>query len=380
MENQEIALEADLNMQGLDIDFELYVNNERAAVRSNMLDDNFYGITYSTFRSDIRGFGGLIGLDRATMDMMSDWVEAFYDAMNADHDFMDGLDIGDFEQYKDLFSDFIRNLNRTSERVNIESGGETVSATRVEFTVTADDIIELLNDLYDMLENDDTLRAYFNDMAGDMFGFGGASVYDDEFLDEFRYILDEIERGLDGDITLAFYIGRGDRLLRMELYAYMGFDSEWVEIAVTLDLGASVYDLWILEITVTDDFGTESVSIVWEFSENPRGFIVNTMTATSYHPRGDDTVVFVSAWSPGSGDFTLSYEDDWGLESISGVFLLDGDGGFSLVFDDFDMGFGATLSIGITTTIGAEIEEIEFINLDRWNEALFSLMIGQMLF
>jgi hypothetical protein len=84
----------------------------------------------------------------------------------------------------------------------------------------------------------------------------------------------------------------------------------------------------------------------------------------------DRPVILTSLWSPDSGNFSLSYEDNWGTSGeITGIFTTDGDR-FRLAFDDVGTPGMSSLTITISGQPGAQIRQIEFINIDQWDEGL----------
>jgi hypothetical protein len=274
------------------------------------------------------------------------------------------------DAYRKVFSDFVNNIEITTERIDIDSGGTSVRCTKINFLVTEDTLILLLNDLYEALENDDSIREYFgmldNEFMQEMYNTGFDSMYR-EMMRELRTFVRSFERSFSGDITISFFVGRGNRLLRAEVNTDFRYDGERAGLRATFDFGSSVTDRWVSNITVTDSHGRNSARIVWNYNERSSG-IENSITITA---DGEDPITLTSVWSPNRGDFTLSYDDGWSDGEITGVFTYDNDG-FRLEFDDLSQNHNESLTIGIIVQYSAQIRQIEYINLDRWGETLIN--------
>jgi len=370
-QDREGVIAADIFVNGTNFDLETYINRDRIAARSRLLGDKFYGFRYSTFRSDIRGFGELIGLDDETMNMLADIVDTINDAMNTETGTDDD---GMFSGYTHIITSFFESMEMTSEKTEIDAAGGTVKCTRTDFVISEDAVIKLLNDLYDELKNDKQIREQFESGIYDQllaglylsYAMGGndRSRYD-EFLDELKTLVRDFERYYTGSITFSVFTGRGDRLLRMEVNADIKYDGERIGIRESIDFGASMQDRWTINATVINDDNRSSARIVWDYRIRANS-VENSLTITA---DGEDPVKLTSLWLKNNGDFRLSYEDRWDEGEITGAFIED-EKGFRLELDDLTGDPDTYLTIKITAVNGVEIDSIEFINLDRWGEAL----------
>ena len=360
---REFALLADLSVYGERIDFEAYMNKERIAVGTKMLDNNYYGLTYKTFREDIRGFGNLIGLDKQTMDTLADMVDMISEAMNAKEG---PANIVSVDKYTGMITSFVKKVEMTSEREKLESGGTSIRCTRTDFLVTSDSIIELLNDMLEALQDDEDFKNQYNSIVNNQLFSGTSGVVSyNELMREFRNAIREMERGFSGDVKLSLYIGKGNRLIRLEVHADVKVDSERVRVQATFDFGESATDRWVANMTVNAGSNKTTMRVVWDYRDRSNG-IENTITISV---DGDDQVVLRSLWSPKSGDFSLSYDDGWSEGEITGSFK-ENDKGFVLEIDNLSPGYNDYLSFSIKAQSGAQIRKIDYINLDKWGETL----------
>ena len=391
-QRNEYALIGQVGTFGFMVDFEAHVNAQRAAFGSRMLGGDLYGITYRTFRQDIRPFAEFIGLDNHGMNRLADFVEAFEKSMSQPSPNFSDF----FLPYEDILSSFILRGASRPVRTEIRSGGQDVRVSKISLTATDSDIADLLNDLYDQLEEDENIRAYFENMlsAHGLFlavmlpAFPGYSITDDTagfshhdmFLNEIRDMIRDFERYVTGDIIWDLYIGQGDRLIRADLdidmtvdRRHMGLGRERVGLLASFYFGLSIYDSWEFDLTFIDGANRERVFFVWGYSDGSRG-IENTLTVSTGLDAESESAAMSSHWSPDSGRFTLSYRDQWDSGSLSGVFNVQR-GGFNLQLDHLPMGGNNTLSLDITASPGAQFEPITFINISQWSHSIMGNLL-----
>jgi hypothetical protein len=177
----------------------------------------------------------------------------------------------------------------------------------------------------------------------------------------------EFEHSFAGSVTITYMVGARHRLQSLEVLADMSIYGDRGQIHAVLDLGDSATDRWELDISISDGSFSETVSIVWDYNVNG-GVIENRLTIIA-----DDAsrpIVFSSSWSPDRGDFRLSYSDRWSNNEITGNFTASSRN-FRLLLDNFFPAQSDYLAIEISGEFGANIRRIDFINIDRWDEALF---------
>jgi len=367
-DEKDFAMSAAVSYYDLNIGFEAYLNNERIAFGSRLLDNNYYGFSYSTFRDDIRPFGWLIGIDEEIMDQIADIVDILSDALNGEESAADDAIV---EQFDELFNDFLSGIEMTSDKSEIKSGGEDVKCTKVRLVITQEALLGLVNDVYELLENEETFRGLSGisgfSLQSDVF----SGMYYEEFMSILRESIMEFERSFSGEIALTFYIGRGDRLLRAEIDADIIYDDDRTITNIVFDFGASAQDIWFLDISLTDDNGLSTYSVVWIFQELPDSF-ENTLIISS-PPDQHSLITLTSSWPKDSGVFKLAFidEDSYGDPiEVSGTFIAGGDT-FRLNFDNlFPPDDYRSLTIEIVVEPGADIDHVEFINIDQWSETM----------
>ena len=367
---RDYAIEADVSAYGDKFDLSVFMNKERLAVGSKLLDSNYYGVKYSTFRNDVRSFGDLTGLDEKTMDTLSDIVEMIGDMMNAEDVSKDYV-----KSYSDIMTRFFENCEVKSERDTVESGGSSARCTRVDIVITEDALFALLEDYLTLLEDDDTVDKYLGMFDNELINGAAGNVagsYKDS-IKEMRKLVREFERNYSGDITVSMFVGSRNRLLRAEIDADLRIDGDRTRIKGTFDFGASAQDRWTFNFNITAGDMRETFKVVWDYRERTNT-IENTLAFTD---SDGDTVTLQSSWAPDRGDFTLSFDDSRNVSEVSGVFR-PGKDGFRLSFDNLleSSYSGDSLTIDINAQSGVQIKQVDYVKIDKWDEELLEKIVG----
>jgi len=303
------------------------------------------------------------------MDTMSDIVEMLGEMMNMEYENEDYT-----KQYADVMSKFMNNCEVKSERDSVESGGSSTRCTRVDIVIPDEALFALFENYIQLVEDNDLPEKY-TDL------FNNASVFDvlgnvsnsfDDAIRDLRRASREFERNYSGDITISMFVGSRNRLLRAIVNADIRYDGDRTRIKCTFDFGASATDRWTMNTTVTTDYNKTSVKLVWDYRERSNA-IENTLTISA---DDSDPAILRSSWSPDRGNFTLSFEQYGDESEISGVFK-PSDDGFRLSFDNLlrESGYyDQSLTIEINAKSGARIKQVDFINIDKWDEELLEEM------
>jgi len=366
---REYTLGADVSVDGESFDIEAHINRERIAARSQLLSDNYYGFRYATFREDIRVFGKIIGLSEYDMDMYADIVDQINDAMNPSLS-EEVLFTTTYKAYIDVLTNFMDNIEVTTEKTRLVTGEESVRCSLIQLTITRRALLDMLGEFYDVLENDEALRAQIDiNNAPLQAGFyGGTGSTYDELLKQLKEAIRVLERSYTGDIILSFYISRADRLLRAEIYTDIEYDGFATQVKGSFSFGNSIYDTWVFDVTVKGDKNSENIRIEWDYEAQPDK-LVNTVRFSSDEI---ESLALISKWEPEKGDFTLAYISDEESGEISGAFLIN-DKDFRLVFYNiYPEESSESLYLEIVAKQGAYFEDIDFINIDSWGDAFFN--------
>ncbi|MDR2590044.1 MAG: zinc ribbon domain-containing protein [Oscillospiraceae bacterium] len=365
----EFAFDADLFIEGVQIEGELFLNKESAALRVLQFNENFYGINYKTFKDDFTSFANILGLDRYEIDEITSFVDTLSELMNSIT-----TDAILPNVYNKLLMDFLKEATVGTNKVDIISGGDNVSATKIEFLFTDKMIIEFLNDVLDAYSNDESARNAYNSTSGLLYSqiwYGFPSF--DESVRNMRNTIRELEREFLGEIAVDIYTGKNDRLLRVEVVADLEIiGRESFVISTTLDFGASAKDLWILEMNFKSEWVESTYLLRWSLYESADG-AGNTKLSFSVEDNWwSDTYEVTLNWT-NRGDFTLSVEEGFVADSLlSGTFRKQGDS-FNLTLDNLfaDSFYDHNLTFDISTEpLSGRIQNVNFVNIKDWDEAL----------
>jgi hypothetical protein len=349
------ATKSDLSWRSdVEIDFDIYINNERIGVTSPVLDtkvfgDYIYGVGIETMQEDIIAFAKLLGADFDEDDsyqymsrsLMSYAAPTQLVGMGATA----GVVTKDFDYtlYVLPFMQFLLASEFSSETEN--------GVTRLGVTASNNAIAGLLRSIANVMEKDETLRALFDGIS---FGY---SVYD-EMLEELREAADELRKGKTKiELSLALYICGDNRLVKAS-FGYDVLDAGDINnVLLTADFGASASDAWTLEIydythrePVWNErrqeywggrTSEEKVLITWEF-DTVGGAYVHTFTAEEKLPqsalRSQDKYSLAFAWTPTTGVFTITATSPWSKEpeSVTGVLRVENDDSFFFRLEHYD--------------------------------------------
>ena len=285
---------------------------------------------------------------------------------------IDNVDM--YTEYITVLTDFFVELEVTNRRTGIETAGKLVSCREITLRITKAELVKLLTDLYEVFEKDETIRTQM-DMSGNpmlysLFGDMGGSY--EQFLRSYRTTIRDIEQNYEGDIELLFFIGKNDRLLRIELNTDTEYEGERSQIKATLDLGSSVHDSWVFDYIITTNEVTETISIRWDYEERS-GKQNNTV---QYISDGIEKATFTSEWEIDGDDFGLTYTAGHITNKMTGSLIID-EKFFLMALDNvYPDNSGESLTITVTATSGSQFEEVEFINLDKWGESIIEALIG----
>jgi len=369
--NSRAALAGELYIEGFLVDFQIAMSQDYIAFQTDLLNGNFYGITFETFREDFTDFGNLLGLAPRDIRDIVDMVEEIHILLNADtsQTEIDFADLFDSAPYRQLFRDMIfRNQITVND---VELHGQTMQ--RVEYTVTEQEMVQFLLDV--LLTFEEQMVVFIRGQNNpDLFGLDHMLIY------ELTLLRDEIHAdNWDGTATLVFYMDNNTRLSRLDVEFEATIDGDHGILGFELDLGASVYDTWVLTGYFAEE-GTprEEFTISWEFSKQGHGYAVNLITIDSDDMR--EPVLIMSQWNQETGRTVLSFQDQWDAGQLIFTFFKT-DNSFTirldealdelLWHDEYE-----SLYVEITVTAGnANLPQANFINMSDWGfDFLFDLM------
>jgi len=340
--NDTYAIDAVIGLMGglMNIDLELHINNEGAALRSALAGNTFYGITYSTFEADIQQFAHRARVDEQMVEQMTRWVSNLEKYLNENSDSV----LLDAESLSSFLLDFEYEYSIDDDEMSI----------KIKFN--SDDIALVLSKLEAMnslaynafIERFNTHLPSFEYIHELELLFG---MLDERLVSASMYLrieTDGVENGLWVHLFICELSRYGEWLLHMQLNEYDYADEHrvvWTNFTTwTISDGLYATEHSISMTTIEED-----LTPFWE-------------TSSSFE------TMIRSIWPKGDGNFELSLENNEGEFNLSGMFSLIGEYEFRIQFDDIDLSPTETLNFEIHAVQGGvSISPIEFVNLDHWS-------------
>jgi hypothetical protein len=357
----ESAVSANVGVFGMSFDAELYMNRERIALGSSLLDD-YYGFRYDAFDAGIQSLGSRMGLDRQLTDILTRYISYMEEQLN------DPLEYAKWvKPYTDML---IRHMKRTetAERgVEVRTGREEfVTVRRVAYTFNENDLVAILRDLLELVEKDKYLQDSFN-LSDGMSSLMGIPRFD-MFTEQIRDAIDEFESNLEElDLTLAFYIGNGNRLVQVGLYlSYEIVYERWDGTrrrdsdsgAIVLNFGADVNSTWTFSV-YDNDSPENFMMFEWRFTGADSGNVRHEFVY-------DGQTVALFDWNTANDGFAVELGLGAGFE-LAGQYRINSDG--------FELSFGVdTVQVAVRGEKGGSVPNPtseSFVNVDVWDTTLF---------
>ena len=395
--NESFALLGDMSSPFIgDIDMSIFVSSERIALGTNIFDDNLYGIRFSTFEEDFHAFAPVIGLDPFMVDEflfslqelavalseLEDY-DTYIDWDEIDWDNLDEMDWGELEYliphltpFGELLNDFAESFDE--QRTSVTIGGQ--NAIRYTYSVSSGSVMDFMDDFVNVFARLDVGRltresidVFGEQIETQMQGMELTDMMINEVVQELSSFQRDMVREMrDGIRTLRnesdeaaiiyqhIYMSTEGRLLR---YAIEESGSE-----ISLDFGTSVYDPWVFHMDFIYEDEQETLIIEWAFTSDDN-LIVNRLSVEDSRNGGSHNAIG-SEWAPNTGNFTLWVEEEGQrIGSIDGIFRVQSNGAFELRFSEIVF-IDVYIDFGLSTTIGANIPNANFINMDQWDENL----------
>lgn len=369
LKNRSLALGADVTVNGQQVDGELFLNKERAAVRSSYLPD-CYGVTYATFEEDLRASAlpDYLGLGEEEIREASEVMEQIVEAMEFD---LSGL----IESYTELGNDFMKELDFASASEKTLVGGKKVSCTAVSATLKGKQLRSFVMDGVETFFDDESVRdlAITAMLADGYYTADEARQAYEQTSKEAVRSMEATLQGMDCDLDLIYYLYKG-QLVKIEIIGSLTSGGDPIELEYSLDFGRDPSeDDWVLSCVAASSYGDE-VSLTAEYeSDSDSKSYADTLSIEFYDGYDSANFELSTDWNRQTGDLQMDYEDVYG--SILSLFCnlkVDGDQ-CTLTFNDFGDALyydGATLELILTADKAAKIENPDFVNLDKWDDTV----------
>ncbi|MCL1881604.1 MAG: hypothetical protein FWF76_05445 [Oscillospiraceae bacterium] len=304
---QESAFIVDVRAMGMRVDASVYSNRDGMVFGSSLLGRDYFGFKYDTFENGMNSFGDALGLDLDVIDMIVDMMNYVQESINNPVDIEAWI-----EPYDRLIEKHILKANNSSQN-GVEVGN--ISTRRIAYTFNNAAVLALFEDLLEMLENDEVLNNSMS-WASD---FDFVDMWDEMMRHLVEDALADFDLVPDFNIELAFYIGRGNRLVQIS--AEVESEDEFDVYSIVANFGASADDSWTVRAYTNDEI---EGYIEWRVNLD-RGRHELIVDGRTY---------FEVNWNSSNGNFTIAFDAGGfvGRQELSGNYL-PSDDGFELSFD-----------------------------------------------
>lgn len=354
-----------------------------AASVSFFEEGQYYGITFDSFREDIKKSVLANYLTDEEIDQMADALEKISESYSKETD-IEAL----LEPYQEIISDYIMDMKAEKGSAEIRVNGESKNCSTVSFIIEEDDLRELCDQIIDTLENDEDLKGLLLDEGmlsasyGDMGGYDIDEIWERDVVGALDDGIDEILDAIDFEAELIYYIYSG-RVVNLRLDGEVEADGEiyGVRLDMNYGLNAATDDI-SCKLTIEYE-GEELVIKLTSKITNEKDQFKETITYRVETPVGDVAEAELgSKWNKETGKLTLSlgYSDNYSSNELSvSCKLVELDDGFKITVDQDDvvalleatgsvMPEGLEFEVSLSCTECGEVSRPNFVNLDQWDE------------
>ena len=343
--NMTYAATATIGLMGgfMNIDMELYIDPQIAALRSSLTGAAFHGITYSTFESDIEQFAQAAQLDRDTVAQLNNSVAGLALALSSDFPSFDAPLIADAEGLADFLLGF-----------------------RYEYVVSDDDRL-----LTVFLDGDEAVL--FINSFDEAF-----APYLELIFAEYGSVYELISYlgSVPSEARLVFRINN-ERLVSVDIRIPIEVDEAnyWISMVLRI-CDYYEYGEWGLGIDLMHPYDTEprvwSHRVFWNILDTQIS-TEHRLQLTSFGENIPTTnTSFTILWPKYDGRFEISTIDNAGSRTFQGDLTQLEHSGFHLLFDEIEPSPTTSLSLEVEVIPGGVSIEppAQFINLDQWSPAI----------
>lgn len=371
-----LTLEGTLNLMdyyAYDLDMAMYLDSDSMAFNwEQATGTDFYGINFDSFEEDIQASETLKdSMDDNTRASIAEYLDALSDLMD---NYTYGEDLQFSTEYFQILFDFLKDHRGTVDSRNLTLSSGRQKCDTVTFTITCEDLYNLISDLLEAMEADDAVRELLN------LGWIDGAEMDDAWDTLFEKSYDALEdlEDAQGSITMTFCLYK-DRIVYSE-YS-LETDNGEILFSLMLDENAGEDDI-IFQLDADTDGVTCSLEVTLS-SEVEEDFVSEAFCMTF---SSEESTLECSAcyeWDKDSGDLTFSFDGDMDGDSANlslSMELYEENDGLVLKLPELvsllgklspylaEELEGVTCNLTVALYPGAGISEPDFINIRDMTE------------
>lgn len=348
-----------LGMMGQEVDMNLYMDREVAAVNMDMLTgDDYYGIYYDTFSQDIRNNEFMFEtIGEENVEVLEEAVDMVDQLMGLEA-ITPEQQAESLKKYGEVILAFAEEKDVQVGKAEVSVDGKNKNCKTVAFSITREEYAELMLQLIDIAETDPMMIYYYKSFSMDF----ECEKWQDE-LDKFREELEDFED--DGEECVFTFYLHGGKVVQVDV-AYEEPDNKWL-VCVNFGSNAAVEDI-IISGEFAEDEDENSFEITLS-TEKEDDVITETLHIVTQED-GDDPYELELGyeWDRESGDLRLRFQEeeiscelDCILEELENGYRFSIPAVEDLIESMGEDTKAIEMSIDITMTTGAEIEVPESI-------------------
>lgn len=360
----------------------MYLDSELAAASLNFFDAGaYYGLTFDSFKEDIKkSFLGQM-LDDEQIDMVDTALQTMLDMYTMDTD-EEAL----LEPYRQVIGDFVAELEAQKGSAEALLDGNTYQCNTVSFVLTEEAAVDLMKELIKTLKEDPQMQELMTSDLSDILDKEDLEESWDEIIKTLEESVEELAETADFDAELISYVRNG-RLVQLRLDVTLEVDGEEMDLRMDMIFGLRAESDLIFELSAKHD-GEKAVIKAVSSITNEDSVFHEKLKITVNIPDADKAEMeLTTEWNKETDKLTLSAEIDADGERMEEMTfsckLKELENGFEITIDQEDLKplleladasipEEMSFSITIACTAEAQIIKPDYVNLDKWNEDMFT--------
>lgn len=310
-----------------------------------------YGITFDGFTRDLE--------DSFVSDDMSDDEIETLSSMVSALEHLTGWDGETLRQpYEACLTDFIQDLDFDKETDTVKVNTQRITCKTYTTTMDEDDIEDLMEDIFRIMEQDTTLeQAYILMATTDGSHYDARqldSLYQDyveDLQDSFEYFWDNSDLELDWE--LVFYVANG-YVVKWELNGDTEMYGQSSDLDITMILGENpLTDDWKLTVKTAEQTWIANYASQWE-----NAVFTDSCTVED----NNSQLGWKTQWDEDDGSLTVKVDDGSETLRYKGT-LAFSKNGFTLFSNKF---YDTALTLNVSDN--NKVNTFSYLNIDQWDE------------
>lgn len=379
---RQCAISASLRNSQKEYAANMYLDPEFAAASLNFFDaGTYYGLTFDSFKEDIKkSFLGQM-LEDEQIDMIDTALQSMLDMYTMDTD-EEAL----LEPYRQVIEDFVTELEAQKGTAEAQLDGNTYQCNTVSFVLTEEAVVDLMKELIKTLKEDPQMKVLMTSDLSDVLDEEDLEESWDEVIKSLEDSVEEFAETADFDTELISYVRNG-RLVQLRLDVTLKVDGEEIDVRMDMVFGLKPESDLIFELSAKQDGEKAVIKAVSSITNEDSVFHEKLKIAVNIPDADKAEMELTTKWNKETGRLTISAEMEADGEHMDEMTftckLKELENGFEITIDqedlkqlldlaDVSIPDELSFSINIACTAEVQITKPDYVNLDKWNEDMFA--------